>query len=150
MRYNGDWHPYTLLMKMNTKLLMSSSAVSLGIIGLSLTFLAPEIAGYILVPSTTIVQLFIQLLGALYFAFAMLNWMAKGNVMGGIYNRPIAIANLTHFMVGGLALFKSLLNHPDLPYAIWAVAVLYIVFALLFGIVFFQSPASTKKSVVVN
>ena len=36
----------------------------------------------------------------------MLNWMAKGTLIGGIYNKPIAIGNFTHFTIGGLALIK--------------------------------------------
>ena len=129
---------------------MASSAVSLAFIGLCLTFFAIEIADYFLLSTTIIFQLFIQILGALYFAFAMLNWMAKGNVIGGIYNRPIAIANVAHFLIGGLALMKSLMKYPELPLAIWAVASLYIIFALFFGIVFFDSPVSKKESIVVN
>jgi hypothetical protein len=76
--------------------------------------------------------------------------MAKGNVIGGIYNRPIAIANFTHFLVGALALIKRLMKHSDLPFAIWTVAGLYIIFALLFGMVLFRSPVSNKKSIAVN
>jgi hypothetical protein len=37
----------------------------------------------------------------------MLDWMAKESVIGGIYNRPIAIGNLVHFLVAGLALVKA-------------------------------------------
>ena len=135
---------------MNTKLLMTSSAILLAAIGLGLIFLATEIANYFLLSSTIIFQLFIQVLGALYFAFAMLNWMAKDKVIGGIYNRPIAIANFAHFLIGGLALMKSLIDHPELPGVIWAVTGLYIFFALFFGIVFFRSPVSKKESIVVN
>jgi hypothetical protein len=137
-------------MKTNTKLLMASSAASLAFIGLCLTFLATEIADYFLLSSTIIFQLFIQILGALYFAFAMLNWMAKGNVIGGIYNRPIVIANVAHFLIGGLALMKSLMKHPELPWVIWTVSGLYIIFALLFGLVLFGSPVSKKESIAVN
>ena len=127
---------------------MASSAVSLAFIGLCLTFFATEIADHFQPGSTIILQLFIQILGALYFAFSMLNWMAKGNVMGGIYNRPIVIGNLTHFLVGGLALLKSLVKHPELPWAIWIIAGLYIIFALIFGKVFFGSPVRSKDIAV--
>ena len=48
----------------------------------------------------------LQLLGGLYFGFGMLNWTAKGNLTGGIYSRPVAMGNLTHFVMGGLALLK--------------------------------------------
>lgn len=129
---------------------MASSAVSLAVIGLCLTFLATETANYFQFPSTVIVSLFFQILGAFFFAFALLNWMAKGNVMGGIYNRPIAIANLAHFLIGGLALLKTLMKHPDLPLVIWVLAGIYGIFAVLFGIVFFRSPVGDKKSFVVN
>lgn len=84
------------------------------------------------------------------FAFAMLNWMAKGSVIEGIYNRPITIANFTHFLIGSLALIKSSMKHPDLPLTIWMVVVLYITFVFLFGIVFFRSPVSKKESIFVN
>jgi hypothetical protein len=129
---------------MNTKLLMTSCAVSLAVIGLGLTFLASEIADYFLPGSTVILQLFIQILGAMYFAFAMLNWMAKDSVIGGIYNRPIAIANFAHFLIGAPALVKSLLKHPELPQSLWIVAGLYIIFALLFGKLFITSPVAVK------
>lgn len=124
---------------------MASTAVLLALMGLCLTFLPGEIAGYFLPGSTIIWQLFIQVLGALYLAFAMLNWMTKENVMGGIYNRPIAIANLTHFLIGALALVKGLMKHPDLPWAVWTMAGLYALFALFFGMVFFRSPVRKKE-----
>lgn len=133
-------------MKINTKLLMACSAVSLALMSLPLIFLPAEIAGYLKISSTFVIQLFIQIVGALYFAFAMLNWMAKRNVMGGIYNRPIVIANVAHFMVVGLTLLKSLLKQPDLPSTIWAVTILYTLFAAFFIIVLFQSPVANKTS----
>jgi hypothetical protein len=134
---------------MNTKLIMTASAFALAAIGLSLTFLATEIAGYFLGTSTAF-QLIIQVLGALYCAFAMLNWMAKGNAMGGIYNRPIAIANFTHFLIGALALVKGLMNHQDLPGAIWIITVLYFIFAVLFGMVLFNPPVNKQKATAIN
>ena len=135
---------------MNTKLLMRSSAISLAIIGLGLTFLPSEIADYCMFDSAGIFEFILQVLGALYFAFAMLNWMAKGNALGGIYNRPIVIANVAHYLIGGLALIKGLMHHPDLPWAIWVMAGLYIIFALFFGIVLFRSPVKKQELTVVN
>ena len=132
-------------MKINTKFLMTSSAVLLAVIGLFLSFLTTETASYFQFATTGIASVFFQILGALYFAFAMLNWMTKDNVMGGIYNRPIAVANLTHFLIGGLALLKNLIRHPDLPQIIWLLAGMYAVFAILFGMIFFRSPVANKK-----
>ena len=131
---------------MNTKLIMTASAVFVGLIGLSLTFLADEVVHYLQMGSAPIVQLAVQLLGAFYFAFAMLNWMAKGSFIGGIYNRPVSIANLAHFLIGGLAMVKALINHPALPWAIAIIAILYLVFAAIFGFLLFRNPVHTNAA----
>ncbi|KIC95751.1 hypothetical protein [Flavihumibacter solisilvae] len=131
---------------MNTKLVMSASAVFLGVIGISLSFLADEIAAYLQIGSAPIDHLVLQVLGAFYFAFALLDWMAKGSFIGGIYNRPIAIANLAHFLIGGLAMIKALMNHPALPWVIAIIAGLYLAFALVFGVLFFRTPVPSKAA----
>ena len=120
---------------MNTKLLMSASAIVLGALGVMLTFLPQEISQMLMVIGSPIL---FQLLGALYFAFAMLNWTAKGNLIGGIYSRPVAIGNFAHFMIAGLALIKFVLHQPFSFFSI--LAVVYTIFAVLFGYVFFTSP----------
>lgn len=125
---------------MNSKLLMSASAIVLGVIGIILTFMPQEISQMLLVIGSPIL---FQLLGALYFAFAMLNWTAKGNLIGGIYSRPVAIGNFAHFMIGGLALIKLVLHQPFSFLSI--LAVVYAIFAVLFGWVFFTSPVSKAK-----
>ncbi len=87
---------------MNTKLIMTLSALFLALTGLTLTFLPEEIIDLAGAPSSKTFLLILQILGALYFGFALLNWMAKGSTIGGVYNRPISIANFTHFLIGGL------------------------------------------------
>ncbi|HTE01021.1 MAG TPA: hypothetical protein VK668_17140 [Mucilaginibacter sp.] len=129
-------------MQLNTKLIMTLSAVFLGIIGIGLTFLPNEIAALTGISPSKILLLILQILGALYFSFAMLNWTAKGAIIGGIYNKPIATANLTHFMIGALALIKALLNNHDLPCGIWVLAGIYSIFAVIFGMMFFRHPSS--------
>jgi hypothetical protein len=130
---------------MNTKLIMTLSALFLALIGLTLTFLPEEIMKLAGVPSSKTFLLILQILGALYFGFALLNWMAKGSTIGGIYNRPISIANFTHFLIGGLALIKGLMNNLDLPFVVWILTGLYSIFAVLFGFVFSRNPVSDKK-----
>ena len=41
----------------------------------------------------------LQLLGAALFAFAWLNWIGRGAIYGGIYGRPIVVANFILGMV---------------------------------------------------
>ena len=135
------------LHSMNTKLIMALSALLLALVGLAFTFFGAELAVFTGTGLSVTFQLILQLLGALYVGFAMLNWMAKGSAIGGIYNRPIAIANFAHFFIGGMALLKVVFNHPGVSPAIWALALVYLLFAFLFGyIVFFRSPV-TKQAV---
>ena len=82
---------------MNTKLLMSLSAVVMGITGIILTFFPQEFVSFFKMADTNIILL--QVLGGLYFSFAMLNWAAKANLTGGIYSRPVTIGNFSHFVI---------------------------------------------------
>jgi drug/metabolite transporter (DMT)-like permease len=120
---------------------MTASAAVLGIAGIVLIFLPQEFANLFNLAGTEII---LQVLGALYFGFAMLNWAARANLIGGIYSRPVAIGNLTHFAIGGLALVKLAFHHHS-PSYIW-IAIVYSVFAILFGYVFYTSPAMKNKS----
>ena len=114
-------------------------------IGISASFIPHEILTFIGLPTNQPLPLLIQVIGAMYFAFAMLNWMSKGSIIGGIYNRPIAIANLTHFVIAGLALIKGIFSNPSLSYIIWSIGILYSIFAILFGLVAFNHPVSENK-----
>ena len=130
---------------MNTKSLMTLSAIILALIGISLIFFPKEILDYFELSVSGTLALLMQIVGSFYFAFAMLNWMSKESIIGGIYNRPIAIANLTHFLIADLTLIKGVLANPSLPYVIWLIAIIYSIFAILFGIVVFKHPVSEKK-----
>jgi hypothetical protein len=129
----------------NTKIIMISSTVFLGMSGAILTFLPNEIMSSIAMRPSPITTLFFQLMGAMYLGFAMLNLMAKGTLIGGIYNRPIAIGNLIHFGVGAIALIKiifKILTHKEIVIALAAV---YVVFAILFAYVLRTHPTKTEK-----
>jgi len=130
---------------MNTKALMTLSAIILALIGISLIFLPGEILDYFELSVSDALLLLMQIIGSFYFAFAMLNWMSRGSIIGGIYNRPIAIANWTHFVIAGFAIIKGILSNPSLSYIIWSIAIIYSIFAILFGIVAFNHPASQSK-----
>ncbi|MFZ1700527.1 MAG: hypothetical protein WAU71_06880 [Pyrinomonadaceae bacterium] len=86
-----------------------------------------------------------QLIGALYLGFAMMNWMAKSLVIGGIYARPLAMGNLVHFLVGALALIKFVFS-TDTTWVVWGAAVIYSLFAVVFAIVLFTHPISKSPT----
>lgn len=135
----GIYSPYQ---EMNTKILMTASSLALGATGLGLTFAPGEIATHIDAGTTPLI--IFQLLGALYFGFAMLNWTAKDNLTGGIYSRPVTIGNFTHFLIGGLALLKLVTRNFEIN-TLSIAAFVYLVFAILFGYVLFTSPFSVSQ-----
>jgi len=130
---------------MNTKVVMTSSAILLAGIGILFSFLPNEVMEYLNVESNTITILFLNLLSALYLGFGLLNWMAKGTLIGGIYNKPIAIGNLMHFGVGAIALVKvasSIQAHSEI---IISLTIVYVIFVILFAYVFLTNPIKTEK-----
>jgi hypothetical protein len=126
---------------MNTKIVMTASAVLLGAVGLIFTFMPVETLQSLNLEMTRVAGLFIQIMGALYFSFAMLNWMTRESIIGGIYNRPVAMANFVHFFMAGIALLKRVASDSGTPYQIYAATVIYVVFAILYGLILFQHPA---------
>ena len=127
---------------MNTKLVMSASAIILGLTGIALSFIPLEIVSRLELETTKPLLILLQIMGALYFGFGMLNWMTKSALIGGIYNRPIAIANFSHFLIAALALVKGVLSNPGMPSIIGITAGVYLIFAVSFGIILFRHPVS--------
>lgn len=103
----------------------------MGTAGLLLIFIPQEILQSLGNAAENMPTLILQILGGLYFGFAMLNWMARDGVIGGIYNRPITIANVSHFMIGGIPLLKAAFSMNTLP-ALWIASALYAVFGVWF------------------
>lgn len=125
---------------MNTKLIMSIVAIVIGAVGIFLSFAPDILLGYLHMDLNATNLLMIQIIGALYVGFAMLNWMAKGMMIGGIYSRPLVVANFAHFLIGGLALIKGLMSNPTLPIFLWVVVGVYVIFAVVFARFMFRNP----------
>jgi hypothetical protein len=121
---------------MNTRLLMRASSILMGALGVSAIFAPQEIIVYAGGPPSVVGNLVIEIAGALYFGFAVLNWMAQANLIGGIYSRPVAMGNFAHFFVAALALLKAVLaGERTMPAVVTAAA--YTAFAVLFTFVLF-------------
>jgi Na+-driven multidrug efflux pump len=130
---------------MNTKVVTTICAVFLGIIGILLTFAPQEISLFFNLNLNKIVLLMLQVIGALYFSFAMLNWMIRGGVIGGIYNKPAVTANFIHFFIVAMALIKSIISDHSIHFVFWILAVVYTIFAGLYGFILQRHPRSIDK-----
>jgi hypothetical protein len=125
---------------MHTRYLMALSAIFLAIAGLITSYLPEKVLEtHGVVPNNTMLLL-IQMMGALYLGFAILNWTARGVLIGGIYARPVALGNFLHFAMVGVMLAKAAIVHEVIQLA--TSAFIFSTFAIWFGIVLFRPPVA--------
>jgi len=65
--------------------------------------------------------------------------MSRGNTIGGICARPLAVANVMHFASGAAVLVKAL-SRSAMPAAFWVLAAVYVVFAVAFSTLLWRDP----------
>jgi len=113
------------------KLLVGTAAVGLAGLGLLLLFAGVEITGEVFAAPAP--EPFPAILGAALLGFASMNWIARHNILGGIYGRAVVAANQTHLTIGAIVLVKhGLVQGGSAGY--WVLAGLYAAGAVLFGV----------------
>ena len=121
---------------------MALSAIFLAIAGLITSYFPEKVLEtHGVVPNNTMLLL-IQMMGALYLGFAILNWTARGVLIGGIYARPVALGNFLHFAMVGVMLVKA-----GIEYEVDQLAtsgLVFSAFAIWFGIVLFRPPVPRR------
>ncbi|MCE9646693.1 MAG: hypothetical protein K8S20_11905 [Chloroflexi bacterium] len=129
---------------MKTKALMIASSIWLAAAGLLALFAPEELLKLFSLPLTAPLPVLIQLAGTLYLSFALMNWTVKDNIIGGVYLRPISLANFAHFMMGALTLLNHQLSDGT-RILLWVVLTVYAVFAGIFTwLVFFHTGIENK------
>jgi hypothetical protein len=122
---------------------MVTSSMVLGLAGLAASFAPSELLRALGSPAVEPLPVLIQLLGGTYVAFALTNWTAKDNMIGGIYSRPLSLGNCVHFVVGALALAKQQFSH-DASGPLIAALIIYTIFAACFAWLVFGHGAACK------
>lgn len=130
---------------MNTKLLMTFSGLVLGLAGIFTLFMPDFYLSAQGAAVTGTASALVQLMGALYFSFALMNWTARDSLIGGIYMRPVSLANFGHFFVGALLLVKYLLSNALNP-SIFVVTLVYVVYAACFYWLVFRATGVKSPS----
>ena len=128
---------------MHARILMIFSAVLLAILGFATSFMPREILGLHGTEPDAATILFVQMAGALYLGFAILNWSARGVIIGGSYARPLALGNFLHFTLVAITLIKAAIVFKVHQLAISAAV--FSVFAIWFGLVLFRPPSSMSR-----
>lgn len=126
---------------LNTTVLMSASATFLGILGASAALFPDQILSYFRASPEGFPLVLLNVVGMLYLSFGLLNWMARENLIGGIYSRPVAIGNFTHFFGVSIILTKYTLDTSQVGVVAVGTAV-YALFAIGFGYVLFAGGES--------
>lgn len=126
---------------MKTGAVMTGSAVYLGVTGIATSFLPHEILGYFGSRAEGALPLIVQVAGAAMFGFAMVNWLARGSLIGGIYNRAVAVGNVAHFVMGALALMRGVTIFGSTP-VLLVLTGGHTLFAIAFTWILFRSPVT--------
>ncbi len=115
---------------------MVLSAAFMALLGLIALFVPDQVLRLQGTPPDTAGMLLVQMMAALYLGFASLNWAARGVLIGGIYSRPVAMGNFTHFAIVAIVLTKSTMELGTLLTA--PLTAIFVLFAVWFGLVLFR------------
>lgn len=110
----------------------------MGVLGLAATFIPDKIVTWLEVEPFPLFVILLQMLGGLYIGFALLNWFTRSARVGGIYNRPVVLGNLLHYIVVGITLVRELANQTHILLII--MTIIYAAFAVWFGFVLVSNP----------
>jgi hypothetical protein len=107
--------------------------------GVALLF-APDVIVPALVPGFPPGALWLaQLLAAAWLGVAALDWLQRATLLGGIYGRPVVLANLVLYFVGDLAVLRAL-REPGAPRALWLFVVPATLLAVAYGALLLRGP----------
>ena len=125
-----------------SRLILMATAAVAAVCGAALLFAPEEIlralGGGALAPPAASFAL--QICGGALFGFAMLNWMARGTRVGGIYARPLALANFLQWGSGAVT-WSHLWRAGAHPALVVAATTAWLLCALAFAyLLFFHDP----------
>jgi hypothetical protein len=122
-----------------SSLLSRTSATLLVVGGVALLF-ASDLLLPALVPGFPTAAAWLgQLLGAAWLGVAVLNWLQRAAVLGGIYGRPVVFANFVLYLVSALSLLRGLLGG-GAPRALWLLLVPLAILAVSYGALLLRGP----------
>lgn len=127
---------------MNEKpnLLLTVSAAVYLLAAIALLFAADELLPLAAGTASQLDVALLQLIGAALFGFAMLNWLSRYSMLGGIYGRPLVVANLAHTATAALMLGHLVLRQQPVSPWLAAATLAYAALGVAFGARLFLPP----------
>ena len=110
---------------------MTTTSLVLGLAGIVALFAPESVLAMLGATITKPLSVLVQVIGTLYFSIALMNWTAKDSIIGGIYARPVSLANFAHFFSGTLVLAKYFFSN-SLNVPILLMLIVYVILALFF------------------
>lgn len=130
-------------MRLFSNIVMSSSAAFFLLTGLGISFFPQETGRIFGTASQYGMDLLImKILGALFFGFGVMNFMARRSPVGGIYGRSIVMGNLMMTLIIGAQLFKFIFRQDGVGEHIWVLAFLFLILSVAYLKLFFTQPAA--------
>lgn len=86
-----------------------------------------------------------ELIGAGWLALAALNWLSRGTMLGGIYGRPIVIANVALYFITAAVLLRVAVERSR-PGVLWLIGGATLVLAGVYGWLLLRGPAAGDVS----
>jgi hypothetical protein len=103
---------------LSTRRLLEACALLLFVTGLLLLFVPGELLRLYGPPAPPLTLHVAQLLAAALLGLGALDWLSRGMIIGGIYGRPVVVANMAATGIGALVLLRAALDDPG-SVALW-------------------------------
>ena len=91
-------------------------------------------------PIEPLSQLMLQIMGAIFIAFAMINYLSKIAIIGGIYNKAILMGNIAYHCISGIVFVKFIISHNLYGEVFIPLTAIYLLLGLGFLRLNFVSP----------
>lgn len=119
-----------------TRIILVASSTLLAVVGLACLFLPELLARWLALASGAADAL--PLAAAALIGVAALNWTGRGAIYGGIYGRPIVLANFMTVGVTTLVLLRGQLEAPTVLG--WTLAAAFLSYLAGFALLLFRPP----------
>jgi hypothetical protein len=124
--------------------LLTASALVYAAGALPLLFAPAEVLAWLGGERSATTETLLQLIAGGLFGFAMLNWMSRHGRVGGIYNRPLVVANFAQTAIVTATLARAAPAAGDVRG--WVLLAVWTALGLGFAAKLFGSPKSRSEA----